>query len=219
MKRNLVLTAMLAAAFAAPVALPAHATSVTNTPIAGTITYWGPSTVGGGQSYGLVFTAPQGRLNDFSLTVEDDGTSFPFVSQVYAWNGTNTTGSALFTSGVDNTTSSLMTYTWTPNINVTPGQSYIAFVTNQPGPSGTPLGGTGTGEMQQGTGPATFMFAVGNPSAPGAWFPFDLNASFNADFSAVPEPATWAFMLLGLGGIGAAFRRSRHKTGMAFTVA
>ena len=34
-----------------------------------------------------------------------------------------------------------------------------------------------------------------------------------ASICAVPEPATWALMFLGIGGIGAAMRRSRRQTG------
>jgi hypothetical protein len=198
----------------------AHASTVVNAPNGGDpIQYWGPSAVGGGQSYGLVFTAPDSELLDFSLTVSDDGgSSYPFVSQVYAWNGSQTSGAALYTSGVDTTTSTMTTYTFTSDIGVTPGDQYIAFVTNQPG--GTSLGGSGVGFMEQGTGPATFMYAEGDPSAPGDWFPYGSNASFNADFSSgvspgVPEPSTWALLLLGFAGIGfAGYRRSR-KMGAA----
>jgi hypothetical protein len=33
--------------------------------------------------------------------------------------------------------------------------------------------------------------------------------------SAVPEPSTWAMMLLGFAGLGFAFRRSRRKVSFA----
>jgi hypothetical protein len=33
--------------------------------------------------------------------------------------------------------------------------------------------------------------------------------------AAVPEPSTWAMMLLGLAGLGFAFRRSRRKAAFA----
>jgi hypothetical protein len=44
-------------------------------------------------------------------------------------------------------------------------------------------GGSGLGIMEQGTGPATFMFAEGNPSASGAWSLHAFNASLNANVS------------------------------------
>jgi hypothetical protein len=125
--------------------LSVHASSVTNTPRLAAVDFWGPSSVGN-ESYGLVFTAPESTLDDFSVTVSDFDTPFPFVSQVYAWDGSETIGPALYTSGVGDTTSSLTTYTYSPDMHVTAGAQYIAFVTNQPGRIS--LGGSGSGLMQ-----------------------------------------------------------------------
>jgi hypothetical protein len=55
-------------------------------------------------------------------------------------------GPALHASGVNDSTSSLTTYTYSPDIHVTAGDQYIAFVTNQPGR--VSLGGTGSSLMQ-----------------------------------------------------------------------
>ena len=137
--------------------LSVHASSVTNTPILAAVDFWGPSPVGN-ESYGLVFTAPESTLDDLSLTVSDFDAPFPFVSQVYAWDGSETIGPALYTSGVGDTTSSLTTYTYSPDMHVTAGDQYVAFVTNQPG--GISLGGSGSGLMQRGFGPAAFRFAT-----------------------------------------------------------
>jgi hypothetical protein len=186
-------------------AAPAFASSVTNTPEAGAISAWGPSS-GGNQSYGVVFTAPGSTLDNFSLTVSSD-TPFPFVAQVYAWDGSETTGPALYTSAQFETTSAMTTYTFNSDVAVTGGDSYIAFVTNQP--DGTSLGGAGSGAMADGAGPATFYFAEGAPDAAGAWFAYSGTAQFNAVFGAVPEPASWAMMLVGFAGMGAMLRRQR----------
>jgi len=179
------------------------------------ISYWGPSS-SFNQSYGQIFTVPGGStvLNDYTLTVRYFDTSFPFVSQLYAWNGTTTTGPALFTSGTLNTAPTETPYTFTPNVGVTAGQQYIAFVTNQP--NGASLGGSGYGDMAGTYGSYSggqFEYAGGNPQG-GSWSPSAVpNAEFHADFSgaaAVPEPAS--LTLLGIGAISAigyAWRRRK----------
>jgi hypothetical protein len=168
----------------------AQATSI-NDPGNGDVIYdWGPSSLSN-QSYGVVFTAPQAYLDDFSLTVDSADTNFPFESQVYAWNGTTTVGPALYTSGVQDTTTTMMTYTWDPDITLTTGDEYIAFVTNQP--FGSTLGGSGDGQIAAGSG--LFEFAEGAPAG-GFWQTYTENAEFQADFSAtapssaVPEPSS-----------------------------
>ena len=42
---------------------------------------------------------------------------------------------------------------------------------------------------------------------------YDVNTSFNGTYtiSAVPEPVTWAMMLIGFGGLGAVMRTQRRK--------
>ena len=45
-------------------------------------------------------------------------------------------------------------------------------------------------------------------NAPGTW-------TSNAPLSAAPEPATWAMMLAGVGGMGAALRARRRKIAAA----
>jgi len=41
------------------------------------------------------------------------------------------------------------------------------------------------------------------------------NASFEVFGNPVPEPATWAMILIGFAGLGFAFRQSRRKVSMA----
>ena len=185
------------------IANAAKADSINDPGNGSTIFYWGPSS-GFNQSYGVIFTAPEAVLDDFSLTVDSTDTNFPFVSQVYAWNGTTTVGPALYTSGVQNTTLTMTTYTWIPDITLTTGDEYIAFVTNQP--FGVSLGGSGDGAMEAGNGP--FEFAVGAPAG-GSWSTFVENAEFQADFSAssVPEPSSILMLGTCVLGLGAGLKR------------
>ena len=131
-----------------------------------TVGWWGPST---GQSYGEIFVAPQPILDDFTLWVSSVGqnggaiVNFPFVAQVYQFNGATTVGGALYTSATMTTTSTMSAFTFSPNITLTPGAEYIAFVTNEP--NGVSLGGRGVGLMEDGINSTGFTF-VGSEEAP-----------------------------------------------------
>jgi hypothetical protein len=184
--------------------------------------FWGPSSEGN-QTYGQVFTAPQSILNDYSLTVSSSN-AFPFKSQIYFWNGSGTTGAALYTSATFETTTSFATYTFTPSINLIAGDQYVALVTNQP--EGVSLGGTGTGTMELSSANGSyFTFTEGDPG--GNWLcpqglchdsGFYRSADFKADFSVstVPESSTWAMMILGFAGLGfMAYRRKSKPVLMA----
>ena len=203
---------LLGAALAGAVVTSASAASIDNPGNGGTIDAWGPSATGGGQSYGEIFTAAGSVLNDFTFTVAGD--PYPFVAQVYAWNGTGATGPALYTSGIDNLTAILTSYTFNPNISLVAGNLYVAFVTNQP--NNVSLGGTGTGYMAAsdgGTG-GFFEFAEGNPSVAANWETYPSNAEFHADFSGevttVPEPVSLSLFGAGLAG-AALIRRRKAK--------
>jgi hypothetical protein len=45
------------------------------------------------------------------------------------------------------------------------------------------------------------------------------SGTFAAGLSAVPEPATWALMLMGMGGLGAALRSRRTMNGRRLNAA
>jgi PEP-CTERM motif-containing protein len=78
------------------------------------------------------------------------------------------------------------------------------------------------------TSPVTTAFSVNNPGAAGT-FAYTLNYNEccgppavlqwqyanGQQISAVPEPSTWAMMLLGFAGLGFAFRQSRRKVSFA----
>lgn len=100
------------------------------------------------------------------------------------------------TDGLQGTISGSATPTGTPGI-FSPNFTYAIL--------------TGTGRFLNATG--TFL-ATGSIDArtPPSQLSFQLNGSVNAP--AVPEPATWGMMLLGLGGIGMAMRRRRSEPAM-----
>jgi hypothetical protein len=66
--------------------------------------------------------------------------------------------------------------------------------------------------------PGTYTLGFGDSASADAAFQFGpgsqsthANGAFGFNLSAVPEPATWAMMLLGLFGLGATVRRSRRR--------
>jgi hypothetical protein len=91
---------------------------------------WGPN---GGASYGQIFTAPAGEsvLLSYSFSLESLNAQFPYVSQVYAWNGVAITGPSLFNSPALFSPLPLDTFTtvvFSPSIAVTQGKQYIALI-------------------------------------------------------------------------------------------
>jgi hypothetical protein len=68
------------------------------------------------------------------------------------------------------------------------------------------------------------VFAIGGGCALGSGTTFcsDARLTLTYDYtpsSAVPEPATWAFMIVGFGAVGAAMRSARRKTKVTFATA
>ena len=91
-----------------------------------------PFGVGGTQTYGEVFTAPiTGTLTSFTLQLT--GGVGDLYAGVDSWNGSAAYGLGFGSSGslyqsADTPSSSGGPYTFTPNIAVTAGQQYVAFL-------------------------------------------------------------------------------------------
>lgn len=186
---------------------------------------WGP----GAAAYGQTFTVADGDslLLDYSFSISSQNSTFPFVSQVYGWNGHSIVGNALYTSDVmlsPPPTNTFTQYTFSPSIAVTPGQQYIAIVTNYvDGVSlGDPADGSIGGAMLlNSNNPYTggnFTFASGSDILGDLrWSPVLANedAVFHADFGSadvvtVPEPAN--FVLACAGGACFLFGMFRRRT-------
>ena len=131
-----------------------------------TVLYWGPGGAGGNQTYAEIFTALDSLLLNYSLNVYSLGGTFPFVSEIYRWDGSQIVGPAFYESAVQNTTNSLTTYTFNPNVGLIAGQQYLALVSNQP--HGASLGGSGSGLMELSDAPVSGSGFRWSYSPPGA---------------------------------------------------
>jgi hypothetical protein len=209
-------TSILAAGLICGVVGSANASSI-NIPTDGSeFFHWGPAS-GGNIAVGQVFTVPSGNavLTDYTLTVSSDA-AFPFVSQVYAWNGTKIIGSPIYTSGLHFTTNVETPHTFFPGVGVTAGQQYLALVTNNPlfsSSIGGNLGGFGQGRMQANSGNpysgGRLMWTFTILPDPNIWKTYSPipDAQFNANF-VVPEPGGFVMALVGLIGL-VVWRRKR----------
>ena len=179
-------------------------------------------------TYGEVFTVgADNTLNSFSLFLNDqygETGTVDFKGYLYAWDGTKATGGQLYASGT-------RTYSGggahefafsTGALSLVSGQQYVAFLSTaglQVGQNdvgfGMPLTGNYGGSL---VGGGAVYYNTGNDFGPltssqwdylptyglgDVWF----KASFN---QGVPEPASWALMLVGFGAVGSALRRRRR---------
>ena len=224
-KAGVTLALLLAGGFCA--SLPAHAqTTIDTTPTwiangSQSTGFWGePDTA----TYGQSFIAPTGvtSLNDFSfyLTTYSDGvttsaSSVPYQAYVYAWDGSQATGSALYSSAALNTgalvTNNFTTITTnTGTLAVTPGQQYVAFLSTSAVQDGsTKLANFGDVGGSAGTGGSFVYLSSGNTPAlfttPGWGAIAGDDLAFKADFTSgstvAPElsPAvTVTFVIFGI---------------------
>ena len=177
-------------------------------------------------TYGQTITVPtdgNNILNSFTFYFEpgSGGPSINFRAYVQSWNGTQITGSPLFTSGLlaTNTTAGFSAYTVNPNLALTPGNVYVLYFstigvtnanTNQYAFGFTPdtyAGGAFVYSNQDMGNPATGSLSDLNANTWNHAIPDDL--AFTATFSSsTPEPQTLGMCALGLAVVGLALRRS-----------
>jgi hypothetical protein len=177
--------------------------------------------------FGLPYTATYGQtitvpLSDPYLTSFSFEMNLPatvlFQGYVYAWNGTEASGTALYTSSVTFTAGTgFQEVTFdTGTLSLTPGSSYVLFASVSANPTSTGTGSWGQpGDTDVYSGGA-FVW-LDNGTYPSEWTttPWTQNylgtggdLAFKASFVPTPEPS--ASVLAGLAGLSLLFLH-RHK--------
>ncbi len=171
-------------------------------------------------TYGEVFTAPGGALTSFTFEVNDYGSPANYTAEVYAWDDAaqGVAGPALYTSAPMTSSGDGAFDAITINtggVALTTGSDYVIDLYDNSGDGVAGVWGL-IGPVGYHPGVANdvgFAF-VNGPSSSSTWDSVgDFGSlAYSASFGAVPEPASWALMLVGVMGLGAALRTSRKTS-------
>ena len=207
--------------FAAIGATPASAVTIAN-PVN---SYGAPnlsgSLTGGNQTqyFGETFTAPiTGSLTDFQFTLDTSSLQSVY-GIVFDWDGTRP-GTELYRSAVRSGAAGLFDFTPT-GVELTKGKTYVAFISTYGLADNSGLATLGTclpfGGCASNSIPNLGTLVTGNVLGDGPVFNSlgYLDATFSATITAaaVPEPASWALMIVGMGAVGNALRRRQKNSG------
>lgn len=206
-------------------ATPAAAVTIANPSNTYSFPYLSGSLTGGNQTQyiGETFTAPiTGDLTDFQFTLNTSNLQ-SLYGIVYAWNGTNPT-TELYRSAVIGGGAGLVDFK-PVGVKLTQGQSYVAFLSTFGLANNSGLATVGTclafnPNCNSNAIPNLGTLIYGNVLSDTVVFNPVVNNSQDATFSAtitapVPEPSTWAMLILGMGATGVALRRRKRGTPIA----
>ncbi|MEO7715392.1 MAG: hypothetical protein ABIY70_04280 [Capsulimonas sp.] len=212
--QHIVLVAFTSAALAAIVVSPSFSATTVSTSSNLTHNFFGFSSVG------QTFTAPTDNILDsFSATFVD--TQAPLTFSLFSWNGSTTTGSALYTSGplAGTTAGGIATFSFTGiNTTLTTGNTYAAIFDGSAiyqvevahDPSIDPYTG---GQMIAGLGPG--LFTINDSQSFLKYEDMGFTANFSGRVSGVPEPGaplTLGVFALSLAAIVFRARKTNSKT-------
>ena len=177
------------------------------------------------QFVGETFTAPiTGALTDFQFTL-GSSTITSVYAAVYAWDGSKPT-TMLWQSPVLSGGAGLLDFSPT-GVNVTQGQAYVAFlstygIANNTGSatvnSCLSFSGCNNVNLNPYLGDLVWKTIYdGTVPFQESWSKATFqDLTFSATFtSAVPEPSTWAMMILGFAGVGFTAYRRRSQLRVA----
>ena len=226
MKMIKTVAAVAALAWVAAVSVSPASADVISNPINGySFPYLGTGTGGQQTQYiGQTFTTPvAGQLTDFQFTL-NSSTITSLYAAVYEWNGSNPTSllwQSPTVSGIGSGANGSGLFDFSPTgVNLLQGHTYVAFLSTFgiAGNSGQATVGTCLsfsqctgGDPHLGNLVYANVFGDGTTTWSNANRAFD--ATFSATISAVPEPSTWAMMILGFVGVG--FLAYRRRNGIA----
>lgn len=211
--------AILRASLASLVGLLAAGAAVADTVVDTTPSWDGvanlnPFGVTGTSTYGQTITAPIGdsALQSFEFFIKGPSTQ-SFRGYVYAWDGAEATGSALYTSPTMSLagTGDFEGITFaTGGVNLTPGSQYVLFASvSDPAVFSSSTGRSKWGQPQAqdvyAGGALVFLNDGGNPSSWTSvpwtqdWLGQGADMAFKATFgsASVPEPSSLALIAIG----------------------
>ncbi|MEM8917738.1 MAG: PEPxxWA-CTERM sorting domain-containing protein [Pseudomonadota bacterium] len=178
-------------------------------------------------TYGQLFNAGGSAINSFSMFLGDrfDGSGdLDFKGYLGTWDGTKV-GSVLYSSDVrTHGDGGLTEYMFnTGGLALSAGDTYVAFLSISElalQPQSTfdmPIANDGIdGQFVFQNNGTNFGNLLTNNWSLG--FLQNRDVFFKASFGAgaVPEPATWAFMIFGFGAVGAAMRRRKQNVKVSY---